>query len=333
MKRYWMVMIVLAGLLLGFGQSARAQACTATASDIAFGSVSPIANTAVTASGTVTVTCTWPALTLYRYVRVCLNLGTGTASSSWVPRYLADSSSDTLAFNIYTDSSYSTVWGSTSSTTASSAASYTMSTNYSLAAQTTSTTVSMYAKIPSGQTTVPTLSNSTTTYTDSFSGTHTRLDYYYSLDSTLPSCSSLNTGVRFPFTVTANVINNCNISATAMSFGSTSVLTSALTATSTISVQCTSGDAWELALNGGSTSASVTARKMAGTSYGSTVSYQLYTDSARSTIWGDGTSSTSMVTGTGTGAAATVTVYGKVPVQTTPRPDSYSDTVTATISF
>ncbi|WP_322024258.1 spore coat U domain-containing protein [Burkholderia sp. BCC1977] len=335
MKRYWMILVLLAGVLLGFSQSARADSCTGTASDIAFGSVSPIANTAVTATGSITVTCTWSALTLNRYAVVCLNLGTGTASTSWAPRYMANSSSNTLGFNVYTDSAYSTIWGSTSSTTASTPITFTLATSYSIASQDVSQTVTVYAQIPSGQTTVPTVGNSTTTYSTSFSGTHTRLDYAFAVSSLLlPSCSSISAStVRFPFSVTANVVNNCNISTTPMSFGNASVLTAALTATSTISVQCTSGDAWQLALNGGSTSASVTARQMKGAAYGATVGYQLYTDSARSTIWGDGTSSTSMVTGTGTGAAAAVTVYGKVPVQTTPRPDTYSDTVTATISF
>lgn len=335
MKRYWMLLIVLAGLLLGFSQSARADSCVATASDVAFGSVSPIANSTVTATGTITVTCTWLPGSLTRYALVCLNLGTGTASTSWAPRYMANSSSNTLGFNLYADSSYSTIWGSTSSTTASTPITFTLSTPYSLLTQNVSQTVTVYGQIPSGQTTVPTLSNSTTTYSTSFSGAHTRLDYAFAyISSLLPSCSSVSAStVRFPFAVTSNVVNNCNISTTSMSFGSSSALTSALTATSTISVQCTSGDAWELALNGGSTSGSVTARKMTGASYGSTVSYQLYTNSARSTIWGDGTSSTSMATGTGTGAATTVTVYGTVPAQATPRPDSYSDTVTATISF
>ena len=37
--------------------------------------------------------------------------------------------------------------------------------------------------------------------------------------------------------------------------------------------------------------------------------------------------------GLGTGAAQSYTVYGLVPPQAAPRPGSYSDTVTATITF
>ena len=66
---------------------------------------------------------------------------------------------------------------------------------------------------------------------------------------------------------------------------------------------------------------------------GGAVNYQLYTDSARSIPWGDGTAGTSMVTGTGSGNAQTINVYGQVPAQATPAPGSYSDTITATIVF
>jgi spore coat protein U-like protein len=66
---------------------------------------------------------------------------------------------------------------------------------------------------------------------------------------------------------------------------------------------------------------------------GGTVSYQLFVDSAHTTAWGDGTAGTSMSTGTGTGNQQALSVYGVVPAQKTPAPGSYSDTITATISF
>jgi spore coat protein U-like protein len=66
---------------------------------------------------------------------------------------------------------------------------------------------------------------------------------------------------------------------------------------------------------------------------GASVGYQLYLDAAHGSAWGDGTSGTATATGTGTGAQQVFTVYGQVPAQTTPAPGSYSDTITATISF
>jgi spore coat protein U-like protein len=35
----------------------------------------------------------------------------------------------------------------------------------------------------------------------------------------------------------------------------------------------------------------------------------------------------------GTGNAQTLTVYGQIPAQTTPQPDAYKSTITATVYF
>jgi len=110
------------------------------------------------------------------------------------------------------------------------------------------------------------------------------------------------------------------------------VLASALTASGSISAQCTNGDAFQIALNGGS-SGNVAARTMQRSGGGGSVGYQLYQDSGLTTPWGDGTGGTSMATGTGSGFAQALTVYGRVPAQATPAPGNYSDTITATISF
>ncbi|WP_416423938.1 spore coat U domain-containing protein [Pseudomonas sp. App30] len=322
-------------LFAGLGLSAQAQAssCTASSSAVAFGSISPIANTATTASGSITVTCTWDAAALFRNVLVCANLGTGDGSSSAAPRSLANGS-NLLSYNLYTDSAYSTIWGDVSGTSATTPLSITLSSALSLLTSTTaSSTVAIYGKVPAGQTTVPTVSNSSTVYTETFSSTYTRLDYqFYELIT--PTCASMTAQtVRFPFVVNATVINNCNITTTPLAFGSNTLLSTAVTSTASISVQCTNGDAYEVALDGGTTAGSVSARQMVGASSGAKVSYQLYLDSARATPWGDGTASTSMATGTGSGAAQSLTVYGRVPVQTVPVPDSYSDTVKATVYF
>ena len=41
--------------------------------------------------------------------------------------------------------------------------------------------------------------------------------------------------------------------------------------------------------------------------------YNIYTDAARTNVWGDGTGGTATIANTGTGAAQNVTVYGRVP--------------------
>lgn len=317
-KRALLMLGVCLALLFAAG-SVRAQSCSAAVSAVSFASVSPVSNLAYTTTGSVNVTCTWPAVSLTPTVLVCLNLG-GTAPHAMT------NGANSLNYDLYQDMAHSQRWGSV----------YTGSTPISLtltkpSGTTLTQAVNFYGQVPAGQLTVPTVNNSTTTYTQSFSA-ETSINYSFYL-LIAPTCASLTTsGGTFPFSVTASVVNNCNITATPVAFGATGVLRSAVTANGTITAQCTNGDAYRISLNGGS-SGNVAARTMQRSGGGTTVGYQLYLDSAFGSAWGDGTSGTSMATGTGTGAQQTFTVYGRVPAQGTPTPGSYSDTITATISF
>jgi spore coat protein U-like protein len=80
----------------------------------------------------------------------------------------------------------------------------------------------------------------------------------------------------------------------------------ALSSTTTITVRCSKGFAYEIALgrgNGGSASARMMESGANGLRYG------LYQDAARATSWGDD-GGVDTVGGTGTGADQTYTVYG-----------------------
>jgi len=118
------------------------------------------------------------------------------------------------------------------------------------------------------------------------------------------------------FNVTLTLSANCLISASPLSFGSSTAL--------------------NVGLDGGTvTGSTVTNRLLAGTSTGNTnttLSFQLYQNAAMTTIWGN-TQATNTVGGTGTGSAQSLTVYGQVPTQTAPKPDTYQTTVTATVFF
>jgi len=61
------------------------------------------------------------------------------------------------------------------------------------------------------------------------------------------------------------------------------------------------------------------------------LTYNLYTDSLRSIIWGDGTSGT-MLVGT-TGTSATYAVYGRIPAAQDLPAGSYNDSITVTLTF
>jgi len=156
------------------------------------------------------------------------------------------------------------------------------------------------------------------------------------------------------FNVTANVPSLCKVSATNLAFGTYTPGSGAATGNSVISVNCTNGTAFTVALNAGSsTGASFTNRNMTGTgspdSAGITagtldlLNYQLYTTAtvgSGGTVWGDGSKGTSIVKGTGTGMgtpqAIAETVYGQIPdsgANLTAAPGAYSDTVTVTVSY
>jgi spore coat protein U-like protein len=134
--------------------------------------------------------------------------------------------------------------------------------------------------------------------------------------------------------VTATVNASCTISTSALAFGSVDTLSaSPVLGTGGLSIACTNGSAWTATAGlGGGTGATFASRRM--TSGASTLNYQIYTDSARTTLWGDGTASTGTITGTGTGSSQAVTVYGRIPAsQTTAPAGSYTDSVQVTVTY
>lgn len=314
----WLAVLLLACALPWCG-ALHAQTCTATPSNLDFGSVNPITGAAVARSGTINVTCNWTLISLAPNALVCLNLSNTTT------RVLSNGG-NTMQYDLYQDSGHTQSWGS----------SFTGGTPLSvsiakpLLGTSASATVNFYGQIGAGQTTVPTTGNASTVYSQSFNA-ETVLAYgYYLLGA--PTCASLTANGSFPFTVSATVTNNCNIGATGLSFGTAGVLGAGIDALGSLSVICTNGDAWRISLNGGG-SGNVAARSMQRQGGGGSVGYQLYTDATHSVPWGDGSAGTSRVTNTGSGLSQIVTVYGRVPPQSTPAPGSYSDTITATIEF
>ena len=144
------------------------------------------------------------------------------------------------------------------------------------------------------------------------------------------------TNVTTTFQVQITLVSSCAISASNLNFGSgIGLLTSAVNNSTTLSVTCSNTTPYTVSLDGGTVSGStVSNRLMAGTTTGNTgttLQFQLYSDSGRATLWGN--SSGSWVSGTGNGAAQTLTVYGQVPTQTTPKPDTYQTTITATVTY
>jgi len=134
------------------------------------------------------------------------------------------------------------------------------------------------------------------------------------------------------FTVQMTVTSSCVInSASTLNFGSQGVLVANVDNTSILQVQCTNTTPYNIGLDAGTGSgATVAARKM--TNGANTITYSLYSDNGRTTVWGN-TMGTNTVAGTGSGAAQSYTVYGRVPPQTTPAAATYTDTITITVTY
>jgi spore coat protein U-like protein len=134
------------------------------------------------------------------------------------------------------------------------------------------------------------------------------------------------------FTVSVTIAATCTInSASALNFGNQGILSTNVDQTSTIQVTCTNSTPYNIGLDAGTgTGATVTTRKL--TSGGATVNYTLYSDTGRTTVWGN-TVGTDTVAATGNGTGQNYTVYGRIPVQTTPAPGTYSDTITVTVTY
>ncbi len=137
------------------------------------------------------------------------------------------------------------------------------------------------------------------------------------------------------FTVSASVGKNCVISAANLALG-VFVGDNDLTATSDITVRCTAGTPFSIALSQGLTG-NYGGRRMTSVG-GDALVYNLYTDGGYATVWGDNTDGTSTVGGAGTGMAnaLTRTVHGRLRAADNIGPvevGAYSDTIIATITY
>lgn len=147
----------------------------------------------------------------------------------------------------------------------------------------------------------------------------------------LSASSALATTVSSTFGVSANVPNNCTIAATSLNFGAYNAAD--LPATNSVSVICTNTTPYNVALNQGTgTGATTTTRILTGTTPSNTLQYHIYQNSGHTTNWGN-TIGTDTQTGTGTGSVQDYTGYGLIPAGQTILPDTYSDTITASVIF
>jgi spore coat protein U-like protein len=137
--------------------------------------------------------------------------------------------------------------------------------------------------------------------------------------------------------VTANVATACSATATALAFGAYTPGAGARNRNTNIRVSCTRSTAFTVALDAGTTPGSSVSQRLLA-SGPNTLQYNLYTNGARTTIFGDGTAATATVSGIGAGPAAvrTLVVFGRLPdnaANQAAAPGAYGDTITVSVFY
>jgi len=136
------------------------------------------------------------------------------------------------------------------------------------------------------------------------------------------------------------LLQSCSVSATALTFGSYDPSSAtARDSTGTITVTCTAtvlgiSASWDILLSTGS-SPSFTPRRMF--NGGNSMQYNLYTNAARTQVWGDGTGGTAKVSDLQLVVVGTTqysyTAYGRIPALQNLGPGTYTDTITVTLNY
>jgi spore coat protein U-like protein len=136
------------------------------------------------------------------------------------------------------------------------------------------------------------------------------------------------------------LLESCDVTATSVPFGAYDPTSSSpLDATGTITVSCSVAligllSSWTLALSTGN-SATYTPRRLSNGA--ATLQYNIFTTAARSTIWGNNSGGTGVVSDSRTllvgNNSTQYTVYGRISPHQDVRAGSYSDSIIVTINY
>ena len=137
--------------------------------------------------------------------------------------------------------------------------------------------------------------------------------------------------------VTTSVSMSCTITAGAMTFASYNPTDATDNdANATITSTCTTGGAAIITMGEGNrsqdgSSDSAPLRAMYNEGASEDLVYQVYSDSAGGTVWGNTSETGKSITADGT--AQTFTAYGRIPKNQTVGAGAYSDSVTVTLTY
>ena len=282
-----------------------ADSCTVAAQTHAFGAYNTTNPTSTTSS--ITVSCTTDSSPKTISYTVKLSSGPG----SYATRQMTGAG-DTLTYNLYTTAAHTTIWGDATAGTSSLSGSVTIPNNSNSASK----IETVYGLIGAPQNVTPGAYSTATPITVTVSGAFTT--------------------TTTTFNANASVAAQCNVSAANLSFGTVNPVSSQVDATTALTVNCTKNTPYTVGLDAGTTTgATIAQRKMANGA--DIMNYNLYTNIARTTIWGNSAIAPSWVSGTGggLGVAQTLTVYGRVASgQTNLAVGNYQEnTITVTVTY
>ena len=303
--------------LLGSRCSEALANCSITNFSLNFGSINVLSGAPIDVMGTGTITC---LLLLNSTASIGVSCGAGTNCTGNLRTMVSGSS--TMRVEYYSDSARTQVFqaGNFSLNPGSyTGAAFPLSLDLVLG----QTTFTVYGRIPAGQSTVPVGS-----YT--WSGASTPAVKHCG-DADLTCVAPVVSTSASASMAIATVSPQCVIVSTSPVGFLAGLLTSATTAVGAVTVQCTAGASYTVALDNGLNFSGT--RRVANAAQTVFVPYQLYQDSGFSLPWG-ASQGVNTKAQTGTGLNQSLSVYGMIPAQaTTPAPGSYSDTVVVTVTF
>ena len=259
----------------------------------------------LTTTPTFNVRCTANNMTVY------VLMSRGTNSASFNPRTMLHAASgNRLNYNIYLDAANTQIWGDNSGGT-----SY-KTINLPTANTALATPVPIYASAPRGADVVA------GTYNDSITVT-----MWWNNGSWQNTTATLN--------VSTTVLSECTVSAFAINFGAYEpvVVNAAapLDSTATINVFCTKNTSGSATLDNGSNFSAPNRRMKTGG--GAFMTYNVYKDAARATVWDavniNSATSTSKLTALGGGFVA----YGRIAAGQDIGAGAYTDTLQSVVNY
>jgi len=140
-------------------------------------------------------------------------------------------------------------------------------------------------------------------------------------------------GIVAVMPVTARAAN-CTVSTRTMAFGNYNPLSGAPRnrATRIITAVCRGNGTLTVALSTGQSN-SYTLRYMTSASTSDQLDYNLYIDATRTVVWGDGTGGSQTVSQNFSNSTVRLIAYGQIPAMENIAAGTYTDLITATVTF